>query len=58
MTKKDYELIASALNATMPDPEWFAEMAAWRLARDKIADELQGDNPQFDRARFIAATEQ
>jgi len=58
MTKKDYELIADALNAAMPDPDWFAEMSAWRLARDKIADRLQGDNPRFDRKRFIAATEQ
>jgi len=58
MTRKDYELIASALNASMPDPDWFAEMSAWRAARDKIANELQIDNPRFDRERFVAATEQ
>lgn len=58
MTKKDYELIASSLNATMPDPDWREEMAMWRAVRDKLADRLYGDNPRFNRERFIAATEQ
>jgi hypothetical protein len=58
MTRKDYELIAYAIKLSertggvhVQTPEW----VQWHDTADCIADALQGDNPRFDRARFLAA---
>lgn len=56
MTRKDYELLASALRSTKPDEkqnvkfslQWSGDVAA-------IANALEADNPRFNRARFLAA---
>lgn len=66
MTRKHYIALAAALARTRPE-EWNSTdpsspfmdglSAEWRVTRDAIASVLQADNPNFDRARFYAATE-
>lgn len=51
MTKRDFELIARVLKTWRDD---FGAKRALGVAQD-FADELQGTNPQFDRARFLKA---
>ncbi len=54
MTRKDYVLIAAALNtARVQVQDTPAEMHG-TCARF-IADELARDNPRFDRSRFLKA---
>jgi hypothetical protein len=60
MTRKDYILIAAALNDTLlidcPSVEFLnGAKAAAISASQRIADALAHDNPRFDRARFLAA---
>lgn len=51
MTRKDYELIASAIR------ELPYKATTMQIAR-KLAEKLQSTNPRFDQDRFIAkATE-
>lgn len=59
MTKKDYELIASAIKQ-----QWVATVKACGKGErsiqvhhtaSRIADALAQDNPSFDRNRFLAA---
>lgn len=55
MTRKDYILIAAALNearefSTIEERRYGVERAALRLA-----DAIGQDNPRFDRGRFLAA---
>jgi hypothetical protein len=63
MTKKDYILIAEVLNNTKPvntDPsqlEFCARERQWSVIVDTMADMLADNNPRFDRARFIKATQ-
>lgn len=60
MTRKDYERIASAINETrdtvIPGGEhrMYSDSTLDNLA-NRMADELQRDNPMFDRERFINA---
>ena len=55
MTRKDYELIAAVLKAQ--------RSGYWQQEGDRdsivqaLADALAGDNPRFDRDRFIKAAE-
>jgi len=49
MTRKHFELIAAAVAAAHTDPG-AREQVAYQLAQA-----LASTNPQFDRARFIAA---
>jgi hypothetical protein len=51
MTKQDFELIARILRTHRDD---FGRKRLERVAQD-FADDLQGTNPQFDRARFLKA---
>lgn len=57
MTRKDYVKLAEALRLSRPTLWNDIGRAAWRAARDSIADTLQDDNPRFDRERFYNATE-
>ncbi len=48
MTRKDYVLIAAALNSC-------ANGADKKTVAYQLADALAQDNPRFDRARFLKA---
>lgn len=58
MTKKDYQLIATAIKqARVRIGHWSGTHdAVITKITEEIADKLQADNPRFDRARFINAT--
>jgi hypothetical protein len=51
MTRKDYQLIAEVF-ANFGQMIELEETIGADLARN-LADALQGDNPRFDRARFL-----
>jgi hypothetical protein len=53
MTRKDYQLIAEVF-ANFGKMIELNETIGADIARD-LADALQGDNPRFDRARFLDA---
>ena len=62
MTKKDYELIATALRqATITgtcvrsSSDLDLVNATHRAAASSLASALERDNPRFDRDRFLAA---
>lgn len=63
MTKKDYELIASAIehelygNRAHSEPNHAAECAITALIclANEIAERLEAQNPRFDRDRFLLA---
>lgn len=59
MTRKDYILIAETLRKAgeihVGDDYQRGKKAGVLVAVEFIADALKGDNPKFDRARFIAA---
>lgn len=62
MTRKDYIRLATAINQAraeirMKEPEECAAdlLDGTSYAADFIADALADDNPNFDRARFLAA---
>jgi hypothetical protein len=57
MTRKDYESIAYAMACTyrgISDNDTAGHML-FRRAVFNLADELQRNNPRFDRAKFCAA---
>ena len=61
MSRKDFEMIAAALGLAIHREgvhhysyEGGSTLAAWRVAED-VADALKGSNPNYDRARFMAA---
>ena len=56
MTRKDYVLIAETLANLMNDFNNGGEdSVSLSLVAQELADALQGDNPRFDRARFLDA---
>jgi hypothetical protein len=55
MTKKDFELIASALRQARPDPYAMDKYHGWREAVEQLAVALTTTNPRFDVAVFKAA---
>lgn len=59
MTRKDYELIATALNdaraEAMRADSFEDRCEALQMASHYIADGMAADNPRFDRKRFAAA---
>lgn len=56
MTRKDYVLIAAALNGACPDTRRLVrEYNGWHVAVCALANALAADNPAFDRARFLKA---
>jgi len=57
MSRKDFELIAAALGVAIYREGMHEEgsvLSAWRVA-EEVADALRGSNPNYDRARFMAA---
>jgi hypothetical protein len=64
MSRKDYVIIAAALARTRPDDDlarfrtgFGTNGRQWLVTRDAIMGALQADNANFDRPRFIRATE-
>ena len=61
MTRKDYILIAEAIaGTTLPvsltdDRHNLMMRAVTRTIAESVADGLAGDNPRFDRERFLKA---
>ena len=63
MTRKDYVLIANAINASRPkdDGTWqsedmlFGATFAWKRTVEDMANALYCTNPRFDRERFVNA---
>jgi hypothetical protein len=64
MSKKDYELIARALkdskpqsklNANYQDNVYFERMVVWESVINKVAAEMENENPRFNRAKFLQA---
>ncbi len=49
MTRKDYELIAQAI------ADVWCDAVAQKDIAESLAEALAGDNPRFDRARFLSA---
>ena len=54
MTRKDYQLIASAISELASD-FGKGEVVAINLVADTLADALAQENPRFDRAKFLTA---
>jgi len=54
MTRKDYQLIASAINGQRQGFGRGETVAISSLA-ETLADALAQDNPRFDRAKFLTA---
>lgn len=62
MTRKDYQVLASALHDVQPelitssDDRYGAAYGnQWQACVSAIADALAKDNPRFDRTRFLVA---
>lgn len=55
MTKKDYELIAHAIENTGRIYFEPAEQETLFAVANVMAGELKRDNPRFDRSKFLAA---
>ncbi len=56
MTRKDYVLIADALNAACPDTRRLVrEYNGWRVTVCALANALARDNARFDQERFLKA---
>lgn len=63
MTKKDYELIAGSVRRSLQVAEMLehnqvkrqAKVNALRLVANDLAGSLYGDNPKFDRVKFLTA---
>jgi hypothetical protein len=55
MTKKDFQLIASALRESFPERGSEHPTQQWERTVHTIASALSESNPRFDRARFLSA---
>lgn len=53
MTKKDFELIAQAIEAVVR--RYPVDVLPLLRVASSVADSLAEDNPKFDRARFLTA---
>lgn len=51
MTRKDYVMIADVIK----NLDEVMDSYALEVLADNMADALQGDNPRFERARFLSA---
>ena len=54
MTRKDYILIANNIKGVMPE-EQNPQYIEWYKWVQQMADELEAENPRFDRSKFIKA---
>ena len=57
MTRKDYSLIADALNVSFRATGSKAHRETIRAAAEILAYRIQASNPNFNPARFMAAVE-
>lgn len=57
MTKKHFIALAKALRSQRPAFDERKEWERWTYMRNAVAQVCADFNPNFDRARFIAATE-
>lgn len=58
MTRKHFQALADALKDAYPLPSGYDEdrgPEAWQNCVDAVADACRSFNPNFDRARFLAA---
>lgn len=55
MTKKDYELIAEAINSTVSHYHPWAISNVMNEALEALCEALKLDNPNFDRDKFMTA---
>lgn len=55
MTRKDYVLLADALNAAFQATWSLDQRDSHRIICATVAVALAKDNPRFDRARFLTA---
>lgn len=55
MTKKDYVLIAGVMAKTLPLNPTAAGTIALREFASRLSDELERENPRFDRDTFYDA---
>jgi hypothetical protein len=54
--RRHFQMIAEVLNDSFPVPENNTDpVLYWRLIVDAFASRLASTNPNFDRARFLAA---
>ena len=60
MTKKEYELIAQALKNSLPmsllitdESIWQARINTWKCTVKIMANELENNNPRFNRSKFL-----
>jgi len=58
MTRKDHVRIARAVAYTRPEPDRVEAYGCWKRVCEQLAMELAGDNPRFDKDRFVKATEE
>jgi hypothetical protein len=63
MTRKDYVVLAAALNHARPDARYYqnktvhaAHYHQWLVTCNAVADALAADNPRFNADLFAAAT--
>lgn len=63
MTRKDYVLLAAALNAAFPPEHTHTaalhavRITAWEECVLQVSAALSRDNPRFDRMRFLNAAD-
>ena len=55
MTKKDYELIAQCINASIKVTQFQDELAGVDTVRRMLRDALKEKNPKFDTRAFFKA---
>lgn len=55
MTRKDYELIATAVRDSAMDRPTYSQQVQRRFTAMRLADALASQNPRFNRERFLAA---
>jgi hypothetical protein len=55
MTKKHFEAIAQAMQATAPRIEWLNKRQQWRNDCRELSRTFVQFNPYFDRVRFLEA---
>ena len=53
MSRKDYKLIASVLNAVWQSQ--YSDVGTVKMLVDRLVDALETDNPSFDPERFCDA---
>lgn len=54
MTRKDYTLIAETLRARQPNEAWLNKYQMWSYIVNELAEALEANNSNFDRAVFLS----